>query len=188
MIASLYPIFQRWTKTGSLYIISDPHLDDADCKIMAANWPDARTYINNLRKQVLPSDTLVCLGDVGDPKYFEDLRCYKVLITGNHDRGAKYYEPYFDEIYTGPVFISDRILLSHEPIPGLDFCINIHGHDHNGIEKHGTHYLNLAANVVDYKAINLGNLIKLGVLSNIPTIHRITTDNQIEKKAKRLAE
>ena len=59
----------------------------------------------------------------------------KVLILGNHDaKGA--YKNYFDEIYTGPLFIAEKILLSHEPVYGLPWCLNIHGHDHNDMEPY----------------------------------------------------
>ena len=52
-----------------------------------------------------------------------------------HDaKGA--YKNYFDEIYTGPLFIAEKILLSHEPVYGLSWCLNIHGHDHNDMESY----------------------------------------------------
>lgn len=44
--------------------------------------------------------------------------------------------PTLYEIYTCPLFIADKILLSHEPVHGLTWCLNIHGHDHNNVEKY----------------------------------------------------
>ena len=41
-----------------------------------------------------------------------------MLILGNHDR-KKDYKDIFDEIYDGPLFIAEKILLSHEPVSGL---------------------------------------------------------------------
>ena len=38
----------------------------------------------------------------------------------------------FKEVYSGPLFISDKILLSHEPVIGLYYCLNIHSHSHQG--------------------------------------------------------
>lgn len=32
MIASLYQVFRHWSDNGSVYIISDTHFDDSDCK------------------------------------------------------------------------------------------------------------------------------------------------------------
>jgi calcineurin-like phosphoesterase family protein len=188
MIKSLYPIFQKWSATGSVYIISDTHFDDSDCKLMDANWLNPNMAINILKKRVHRNDTLIHLGDVGNPDYIDQLKCYKVLITGNHDVLSK-VASHFDEVYDGPLFIADRILLSHEPIYGLEkFCINIHGHDHSGtIYRYNedldyiTH-LNMASNVCNYIPMNLGAMIKNGLLSKVENYHRITIDEATEKK------
>ena len=37
MIPTLYPIFQHWSKTGSVYIISDTHFGDPDREYMGYN-------------------------------------------------------------------------------------------------------------------------------------------------------
>ena len=186
MIKSLYPNFQRWSENGSVWIISDTHFEDADCKLMDADWisPIAQVAIINTR--VLKSDTLIHLGDVGNPEWMKRITAgHKVLIMGNHDQSAKKFEPYFDEIYTGALFIGEKILLSHEPIPGISFALNIHGHDHNCAEEYtdNCHYLNLAANVCNYTPINLGKIIKDGVLSDIVSIHRQTIDRATQKKS-----
>lgn len=75
---------------------------------------------------------------------------------------GRIYMGLFDEVYSGPLFISDKILLSHEPVFGLSWCLNIHGHDHSNMEKYadGCKHLNVAANVCDYTPVNLGQLIK----------------------------
>ena len=108
----------------------------------------------------------------------ETLWCY-----GNHDR-KKDYKDIFDEIYDGPLFIAEKILLSHEPVSGLPWCLNIHGHDHSGIEDYaeGCEHLNLAANVCGYTPVSLGKLIKDGILADIDSIHRITIDRAVERK------
>ena len=63
----------------------------------------------------------------------------------------------------------------------------IHGHDHNGVEpyKEGCNHMNLAANVCGYTPLNLGKIIKSGVLSNIQSIHRTTIDGAVERKKHR---
>ena len=38
MIPSLYEPFKKWAETGSIYILSDLHFDDEDCKLMDKNW------------------------------------------------------------------------------------------------------------------------------------------------------
>lgn len=177
MIKSLYPKFQSWADKGAIWIISDPHFDDPDCKIMDSDWPSPQEYIDNIKPKIGKHDTLICLGDVGNPEYFNRFNCYKVLITGNHDAGATTYEDVFDEVYNGPLFIADRILLSHEPIYGLeDICINIHGHVHCApVVSDGSH-LNLAADNICWRVINLGLLIKEGLLSETKNYHKKTLE------------
>lgn len=178
MIKSLYPQFQRWAANGAIWIISDPHFDDKDCQNVNPEWPTPEEYIKRIKLYVGKHDTLICLGDVGNKEYFKRFDCYKVLLTGNHDAGATTYTDVFDEIYNGPLFIADRILLSHEPISGLDnICINIHGHIHKGYFMLGNH-LNLAADVVNWQPFNLGVAIKSGLISSTKNYHRLTLENK----------
>lgn len=181
MIASLYKPFQHWAEGGSVYILSDTHFGDADCKCMDSDWITPEEQIEIINANVQKNDTFVCLGDVGDPQYIPMIKARrKILLLGNHDtRGA--YKYLFHEIYAGPLFISDRILLSHEPVYGLPWCLNIHGHDHNGVEVYceGCKHVNLAANVCGYTPINLGKLIKNGILSDVESIHRMTIDRRL---------
>ena len=100
MIKSLYPTFQRWSEKGSVWIISDTHFADPDSKLMSKNWPTPSEYIALLRQYVHKNDTVIHLGDVGDPKYMDDLPGYKVLIMGNHDSSASKLREHFDEVLT----------------------------------------------------------------------------------------
>ena len=180
MIKSLYPIFQKWSATGSVYIISDTHFDDSDCKLMDPNWITPQEHMEIIKQDVRKGDTLIHLGDVGNPDYLNELKCYKVLITGNHDVLSK-VASHFDEVYTGPLFIADRLVLSHEPIQGLeDWCCNIHGHDHASTFRHN--HVNLASNVYHFRVFNLGASIKGGLLSQIENYHRITIDQASKRK------
>lgn len=228
MIKSLYKCFQHWSDKGSIYIMSDPHFDDVDCKIMDKNWITPEEHIQKLKTKVHKNDTLICLGDVGNAEWFNQLKCYKVLIKGNHDSGSANYlkqkefikeyndfeetdeaqkkgeidfyvtrfvRPfiagykivgYFDEVYEGPLFISKKILLSHEPVIN-DFWFNIHGHDHsnNFYEYKESKHLNVASNIINYDVVSLGDIIKEGYLSDIDDIHRDTIDRATERKKKR---
>ena len=175
MIKTLYPTFRHWSERGGVYIISDTHFEDSDCKLMDENWITPEEHISNINRIVHKNDTLIHLGDVGNPEWMKKIKAYKVLITGNHDRGVSYYEEYFDEIYDGPLFVANKLLLSHEPV-FLEFAFNIHGHDHNKMAKRDGMHLNCASNVVGYEPINLANVIKEGVLSGISSIHRLTID------------
>lgn len=188
MIDSLYEPFRHWSEKGSVYIISDTHFDDSDCKLMDRSWIPSEEQISILQKMCHKTDTLIHLGDVGNPEYLNRLKCHKVLICGNHDAVGEYRD-FFNEIYTGPLMISPKILLSHEPIAGLVWCVNIHGHDHAGVMRYtdtlGASHLNLAANVCGYKPVSLSVEIKNGLTSKTKDIHRLTIDKAIIKSAKR---
>lgn len=191
MIASLYPQFQYWSSTGSVYIISDTHFEDSDCKYMDPDWITPQEHIDIIKREVRRPDTLVHLGDVGNGEWLAQVpAAHKILITGNHDVLSK-VSKYFDEIYTGPLFIADRILLSHEPIYGLGaFCMNIHGHIHDSGDDSFYHankynHINLAANVYNYQVFNLGKEIKNGLLSGIKNYHRCTIDEATLRKEKK---
>ena len=38
MIPTLYEPFRHWSDGGSVYILSDLHFDDEDCKFMSPDW------------------------------------------------------------------------------------------------------------------------------------------------------
>ena len=175
MIDSLYPCFRHWSEKGSVYIFSDTHFEDEDCKLMDKDWISPQLQVEILKKYVHKNDTLIHLGDVGNPEWLRQIRGYKVLIAGNHDKGLSFYEPYFHELYAGPLMISDKIFLSHEPCD-LPFAYNIHGHDHAMDHKGDVTHLNVAANVIGYIPVSLGVVVKSGVLNRIPGIHRIVID------------
>ena len=187
MIKQLYDCFKHWSDGGSVWIISDTHFADEDSKLMDPNWISPVEQIDIINKYVFKSDTLIHLGDIGTVEFIKSLNVRnKILLRGNHDSGSiEKYRPYFNEIYDGPLFIGPKILLSHEPI-GVPFAVNIHGHDHNNVEtyKNGCKYLNLAANVCNYTPVNLGKLIKDGILSDIKSIHRLVIDNATSKKGR----
>lgn len=187
MIKSLYKSFQHWSEKGAVYLFSDPHFDDWDCKFMNPNWINPNIQIACINSLVTRNDYLILLGDIGNEERLKEIKCKNiVLITGNHDRGNAIYEPYCKEIYNGPVFIADRVLLSHEPIYGLEnFCVNIHGHCHAseygmfGLPGH----VNLAADVCHYTPRSLKELIvDEKILANIENYHRFTIDRATENR------
>lgn len=206
MIKSLYKIFQHWSKNGSVYLYSDPHFGDWESYTFRGLTTNKtkeeldQFQVDNINKVVHKSDTIIFLGDIGDPSLLKKIKGYKVLIIGNHDKGSSIYEEYFDEIYTGCLTISDRIILSHEPIENCPpFLFNIHGHDHSGrdfttyvlkdydadmpcsemtknyltcIKNYKLNTLNLCAEWINYTPVSLADIIKSGILTNISTIHR----------------
>ena len=230
MIKSLYPCFQHWSKKGAVYLVSDTHFKDPDRDFMGYHISDEDQFYL-LKDTCHKNDTLIHLGDVGDLEYIKKLKCYKVLIMGNHDQSIEkfkkkvdvidldgysedelnklekegkidsysfeFHYPFirgyksnnlFDEVYSGPLWISQKLVLSHEQIwshcfeSAMPIAFNIHGHDHNKGNKGTKYSLNLAQNVYGYVPLNLNQFIKSGILKNIDDIHRITINKATERK------
>lgn len=180
MIKSLYPCFQHWSELGGVYLVSDTHFKDSDREYMGYFISEEDQW-NIINKTCHRFDTLIHLGDVGDLSYIERLRCHKVLIMGNHDQSIKKMEEVFDEVYSGPLWISQKLVLSHEPLitqtwdTAQTIAFNIHGHDHSGTKR--DFHLNLAQNVYGYMPLNLNQFIKSGELKKINDVHRAIIDN-----------
>lgn len=104
----------------------------------------------------------------------EEMELLGIKIEDNH---------LFDEVYSGPVFISDKILLSHEPILNYFCAFNIHGHDHSNSLNDNFH-LNLCAELINYTPVALNKIIESGAMRYVKNIHRETIDNAIKKKCK----
>ena len=228
MYKSLYDTFSHWFHDGKgqVWFYSDSHFGDEEMRYIRKNYIGDEDQVKHINSKVGKYDTLVILGDIGDIECVRKLHGYKVLIMGNHDKGASNYKRIktdevrqgsyeyvpdyikgpdgfrgahiwkevvtqpafdnhlFDEVYEGPLMISEKILLSHEPID-FPYVFNIHGHDHsNSYFKDGRH-LNMCAEWINYTPIALSQIIKSGLLSDIETIHRNTIDRATERKRKR---
>lgn len=180
MIASLYPCFKHWDNQ-TIWIYSDPHFNDSGLEI-GINRPTAEEQIKSINSCVGKKDTLIILGDIGDIECAKRLRGYKVLVKGNHDAGSKNFEGVFDEVYAGPLFITEKILLTHEPVT-IPFIFNIHGHDHSKQATDAFH-LNVCSDVIGYKPINLNQFMKSGALAKVLSVHRQTI-NKATKNSRR---
>lgn len=91
----------------------------------------------------------------------------------------------FDEVYTGPLMIGEKLLLSHEPL-AIDWAFNIHGHVHERHHRNDKYHFNACAEHIDYTPVHLTNdLLKKGALAHVPSIHRITIDKATERKKKK---
>ena len=92
----------------------------------------------------------------------------------------------FDEIYEGPLVISEKLILSHEPIQGLVSMMNIHGHVHEFNYKNDKYHYNICPDATGhFEPINFNRLVKEGVASHINSIHRQTIDNATKRARKR---
>ena len=91
MIKGLYKPFEHWGE-NTCWIISDTHFDDPDLIHPYPDRPTAAEQVKLINSKVGKNDTLIILGDVGNPEWVRQLRGYKVLVMGNHDAGASNYQ------------------------------------------------------------------------------------------------
>ena len=186
-MSALYEKFNNWLYTdgvhkNAIYILSDPHFNDPDEAEFRDEYPGDEELVKRINLKVQKNDTVIFLGDIGDTYLLNKIRGYKVLITGNHDKGINYYKPWFNEVYDGPLMINDRLLLSHEPLTLPDCMFNIHGHAHKCPTSDNFH-LNVCVEFIEYSPLCLTSLLKNGLLIDVMPIHRDT----INKAVKRLA-
>lgn len=187
MYKHLYDCFTHWfhENRGGVWFYSDPHFEDEEMKWLRQDYIGDQEQVDNINKYVGKYDTIVILGDIGNPEWLQKIKGYKVLVLGNHDRGASVYKPYADEVYEGMLTISDKILLSHEPVDDR-YHLVVHGHDHSGwfASLEGWH-INCCAERIGYTPISLKEIITSGILKPIPSIHRDTIDNATIRRKER---
>ena len=184
MIESLYKPFQHWSEKGTIWLYSDPHFEeDEDLLAPFPNRPSAEEQVKMINSKVGKCDTLLLLGDVGSIEWMAKVRGHKVLVKGNHDLGLSNYDEIFEEVYGGPVMISEKIILSHEPLD-INWAFNIHGHTHM-LTKNRPGHLCVCSDAISYIPINFNQFVKSGRLKEIETIHRSTIDMATERAHKR---
>ena len=91
----------------------------------------------------------------------------------------------FDEVYEGPVLISPKLMLSHEPVSCGTWALNIHGHIHARTHKNDLYHYNVCADCHNYLPLNLNRFLKSGALSCVVPIHRQTIDEATARCKKR---
>ena len=90
----------------------------------------------------------------------------------------------FDEVYTGPLMIGEKILLSHEPV-NIPWVFNLHGHIHSNLKNIEQYHYNCCADAIGYTPINLNQWLKQGYLAKIHTLHRQTINDATKNAKKR---
>ena len=169
-----------------LYFWSDPHFSHKNviqyCNRPFENISEMNNkLIENFRNKVPVNEDneVFILGDIWDPEPLCNLADYNMsLILGNHDRNCKALNRIKDcinkyhlnlTIYRYPIIIQHYIILSHEPIEGLNrnsFFLNICGHVHNSIILNdkswysGNRYWNACVEMNDYAPVSLDEIIE----------------------------
>jgi len=187
MIQGLYDIFEHWHKQGTCWLISDTHFNDEELYVgtKRIERAEADEYVKLINSKVGRKDTLIHLGDVGDLEAMKKVRGYKVLIMGNHDTGATKYKEVFDEVYTGPIQIGEKLILSHEPLE-CGWAFNIHGHIHSFTHRDDIRHMCICPEVTrQFEPVNFNQLMKSGFMSKIETLHRSVINKASKRKKKR---
>ena len=91
----------------------------------------------------------------------------------------------FDEVFSGPIMVSEKLILSHEPVEELDWCMNIHGHTHDRNIVNDTYHFNVCADVIGYIPINFNKWVKDGHLAKIQSLHRQTINEATDRRRRK---
>lgn len=187
-LPQLYDIFRKkWEPYSDIYLVSDTHFNDKELYVgtKQIERKDSDEYVKRINSKVGKKSILIHLGDVGDLEVMKKVRGYKVLIMGNHDTGATKYKEVFDEVYTGPIQIGEKLILSHEPLE-CGWAFNIHGHVHSFTHKDDARHMCICPEVTkQFEPINFNQLMKSGFMSKIETQHRKTINTATKRKEKR---
>ena len=71
MINTLYHIFrEKWSDNKGVWVISDTHFDDSDRNLMGYDITEKEQIA--LLKKYVNGQTLIHLGDVGNPEYLKE--------------------------------------------------------------------------------------------------------------------
>lgn len=124
--------------------------------------------IQKLCEQLNEKDEVWNLGDFGSLDFLfisnliRETGAKSYFVYGNHDRQkdlAK-FEKYFDKVYFYPVFLSQKLVVSHFPVAVYPDTINIHGHTH-GADLKSINHVCASIHIINYKPITQRDLDKI---------------------------
>ena len=167
------------------YFISDLHMDHKNViNFERTQFTTIEEYnkcivnfFNQLVKKLKPSDEVWNLGDFGSPDYLylsdmiRNIGAKSIFLYGNHDEQANLslFQQHFDEVYLYPVYLSQKLVVSHFPVAVYDDTINIHGHTHGSRLKDLNHVC-ASIHVANYQPITDKNLDS--IYSRLPRFTR----------------
>ena len=167
------------------YFISDLHMDHKNViNFERTQFTTIEEYnkcivnfFNQLVKKLKPSDEVWNLGDFGSLDYLylsdmiRDTGAKSIFLYGNHDEQANLslFQQHFDEVYLYPVYLSQKLVVSHFPVAVYDDTINIHGHTHGSRLKDLNHVC-ASIHVANYQPITDKNLDS--IYSRLPRFTR----------------
>lgn len=90
-----------------------------------------------------------------------------------------------DMVISGPLTLGEKLILSHEPIPNLNWALNIHGHTHSGPIQQDLYHYNVCVDVMGPTPLNLNQFLKGGPTAHIQPLHRQIIDTATIRARKR---
>ena len=156
----------------SAYVFSDPHFHHenmAKHRGFSSAEEMNEHIVKSWNETVSKKDAVYLLGDITmEKKNYEILKRLNGIINvvlGNHDerQHVKFMLEYVNSV-SGMIDYKNKVILTHCPIhpSQLEFRYshNIHGHVHeNSIDD--SRYINVCAEVIDYKPVLITKLITL---------------------------
>ena len=133
--------------------------------------------ISSLCRKLRPGDEVWNLGDFGNLEYLETVNWIKdtgaktYFVYGNHDVQADlpYFEKYFDQVFLYPVYLSQKLVVSHYPVAVWYDSINVHGHLH-AAKLQDINHVCASIHVANYQPITDKSLDT--VFSRLPKFNR----------------
>lgn len=133
--------------------------------------------INDWANKWAEGSTFWFLGDWGSLDYLDVINTLQSngitcnFIRGNHDKDEDMstFAEYFDTVYPFPVFISQKIVLSHFPVAVYQDMINVHGHTH-GSKLVDPNHICASIHVAGYQPITDKQIA--ATFSKIPKFNR----------------
>lgn len=121
--------------------------------------------IHTLCRKLKPGDEVWNLGDFGSltklytTDWIKATGAKAYFLYGNHDRHSdlSQFEHYFDQVFLYPVYLSQKLVVSHYPVAVFPDTINIHGHLH-GAKLFPINYVNASIHIIKYRPISEKNL------------------------------
>lgn len=133
--------------------------------------------IHKLCKKLKPNDEVWNLGDFGSLKFLfisnliRETGAKSYFVYGNHDKleNLEVFEKYFDQVYCYPIYLSQKLVVSHFPVAVYSDTINVHGHTHNA-KLQDINHVCASIHVANYQPITDKNLDT--IFSKLPNFTR----------------
>jgi len=124
-----------------------------------------------------PGSTFWFLGDWGDISYLwlinllREASCKCFMVMGNHDllSNKEEFEKYFDKVYEYPVFLSQKLVVSHYPVAVYEDSVNVCGHLH-GSKLRDPNHINANIYINNYQPVSDKQIS--AIFSKIPKFTR----------------